>query len=174
MGAILESLGLNQVLRNKFDCGMQVIATNFYPQCSEPNLEVGLDSHSDYGFITILLQNCQGFQFKDQDEGTWTAVPQLPGALYVQIGDHTEVLSNGRYKSVIHRAILNPEMKRISIASIHDFSMDEKVAPAIEMVDEHNPEGYRETSFRDFLNYLSTEDSKKRKPYIEHLKILGN
>ena len=174
VGAILESLGLNQVyLRNKFDCRTQVMATNFYQQSSEPNLEVGLNSHSDYGFITILLQSSQGLQVKDRDKGTWRSVPHLPGALHIQIGDHMEALSNGRHRSVIHRAMLNPETRRISIASIHDLSMDEKVAPAKEMVDEHNPKGHRETSFRDFLNYMSIEDCKKRKPYLEYLKILG-
>ncbi|ONK59098.1 uncharacterized protein A4U43_C08F2950 [Asparagus officinalis] len=174
IAAILESLGLDQgYLRDKFDCGMQVIATNFYPQCFERNLEVGLDSHSDYGFITIILQNCEGLQVKNPKEEKWRAVPYNEDALHVHIGDYMEVLSNGQYKSLVHRALLNPEKKRISIASIHNLSMDEKVAPANDLVEELNPMRYKDNSFRDFLNYLSTEDCKKSKRYIEHLNILG-
>lgn len=106
---------------------MQIMATNFYPRSSEPDIAVGLDSHSDPGFITILLQSCDGLQVKNR--GVWKIVEQVPNTLHVHIGDHLEVLSNGRYKSVIHRAILNSEQKRISIASIHNLSMEDKVAP---------------------------------------------
>jgi len=61
-------------------------------------------------------------------------------------------LSNGQLKSLVHRAILNPDESRISIASIHGLSMDEKVHCAKELVDEEHPEMYKESSFQDLTS----------------------
>ncbi|KAI6696148.1 hypothetical protein NL676_016267 [Syzygium grande] len=60
--------------------------------------------------------------------------PKSPGALQANVGDHLEALSNGLCKSVVHRAILNSERTRFSIASLHSLGMDETVEPAEELV----------------------------------------
>jgi len=60
------------------------------------------------------------------DDVAWTAIPASSVALHVHVGDNLEVLNNGQLKSLVHRAILNPDEARISIASI-GLSMDEKV-----------------------------------------------
>ncbi|XP_039121374.1 flavanone 3-dioxygenase 3-like [Dioscorea cayenensis subsp. rotundata] len=172
MDAILESLGVSTGdLNEQLDEGMQVMAVNFYPQCSTPDLSLGLPAHSDYGCITILLQSCEGLQVIGGDGNAWQEVPQVPEALHVHIGDYMEVLSNGRYKSVLHRAVLNPDKKRVSVASIHGFSMDKKVAAAKEMVDEQHPKGYKESSFRDFLDYIEATDITKGKSFIDSLRL---
>ncbi|GLT62744.1 hypothetical protein SLA2020_353550 [Shorea laevis] len=41
----------------------------------------------------------------------------------------------------------------MSIASLHSVGVDEKMETAGELVDEEHPKGYRESSFRDFLNF---------------------
>ncbi|KAG0486621.1 hypothetical protein HPP92_008716 [Vanilla planifolia] len=163
MDAIMESLGLGDTcLKDKFDKGMQVMAVNTYPQNMSSAPAVGFAPHSDFGIITLLLQSCQGLQILDRGQ-TWKAAPCTAGALHVHIGDYMEVLSNGRYKSLIHRAILRSEQKRFSIASIHGFPMDDSVGVPEELVDEHNSKKYRDSNFRDFMNYLSSVgDSSKR------------
>ncbi|PUZ49400.1 hypothetical protein GQ55_7G323000 [Panicum hallii var. hallii] len=132
--------------------------------------KVGLAFHSDYGFITILLQSSAGFEVMHHEDDTWIAVPAIPGALHVHIGDNLEVLSNGQLKSLVHRTILNPDEPRISIASIHGLSMDEKVHCAKELVDEEHPEMYKESSFQESLDLLPS-NMNNYKRFVESLKI---
>lgn len=174
--AILESLGLGQAyMREKLDEGMQVITTNSYTTSSNSGLTIGIAPHTDYGYITILIQNCDGFQiFSDVDRKghSWKEVPTKdPEILHVHTGDHLEVLSNGRYKSLVHRAVINAS-NRISIASIHGLSLDEKVVTPKELVNEQNPAKYKENSFNDFLDYLCAKDVT-RGNYIDSLRKVG-
>ncbi|OAY69596.1 Hyoscyamine 6-dioxygenase [Ananas comosus] len=171
MDAILESLGLGPAyLRKELEEGMQMLAVNGYPQFSQPDVMVGLFPHSDYGFITILLQSCNGLEVMDHDDKCWRAVPHQPEALHVHIGDHLEVLSNGEFKTLIHRAVLNPDNRRISIASIHGLSIDEKVSTAKELLDGQQPKRYEDSSFRDYLDYLHWK-IKNQRSFIDSLKI---
>ncbi|KAK6162667.1 hypothetical protein DH2020_002508 [Rehmannia glutinosa] len=101
--------------------------------------------------------------------GKWQSVPVIKEALIVQLGDQMEVLSNGRYKSVVHRAILNSVKKRLSIASLHSLAIDKKVIPAPELVDKQHPLSYKEGSFGDFLHFLSDNDILEGR-YIDTLK----
>ncbi|KAM4094400.1 hypothetical protein ACB094_06G192600 [Castanea mollissima] len=95
--AILESLGLMDITNNEnendefreFKDGSQLIVVNCYPACPEPDLTLGLPPHSDYGLLTLLLQDeVQGLQI--QYEGKWATVEPLPDSLVVNIGDHLE------------------------------------------------------------------------------------
>lgn len=175
--AITESLGLGlEYLSSKMEEGMQVIALNCYPPCPEPRLTLGLPPHSDYSCLTILLQSSLGLDIMDmEDSGSWKQVPHIDGALQVHIGDHFEVLSNGSYKSVVHRATLTSERTRISIASLHSLGLDEMMKPAHELVDDDHPKGYKGSSFRDFLNFLSANDIGQGKiRFLETLKMETN
>ncbi|KAL2234098.1 protein DOWNY MILDEW RESISTANCE 6 [Sesamum indicum] len=169
MEVVLESLGLRpDYLQKDTEEGSQVMAVNCYPACPEPNLALGLPPHSDYGSLTIILQNQQGLEIKDSN-GEWQSVSLIKEALVVQLGDQLEVLSNGRYKSVIHRAILNSMKQRLSIASLHSMAINKKVIPAPELVDEQHPLSYKEGSFGDFLHFIQDNDILEGR-YIDTLK----
>lgn len=98
--AILESLGLVETTKNEkendglreFENGSQLIVLNCYPKCPEPDLTLGMHPHSDYGFLTLLLQDeVEGLQI--QHEGRWITVEPLPDSFVVNVGDHLEVIS---------------------------------------------------------------------------------
>ncbi|KAI3705723.1 hypothetical protein L1987_75964 [Smallanthus sonchifolius] len=95
-----------------------------------------------------------GLEIKDASDGTWRLVPELHGALQVHVGDHVEVLS----KSMLHRVTINNEKTRVSIASLHSLRMHEKMSTAEELVTDENPKKYKESSFNDFLDFLSKND----------------
>ncbi|KAK9292516.1 hypothetical protein L1049_020489 [Liquidambar formosana] len=173
MGAITESLGLGpKYLTNKMEDGLQVMAVNCYPPCPQPALALGLPPHSDYSCLTIALQSSPGLEIMGNEAGTWRLVPEHQGVLQVHVGDHLEVLSNGLCKSVVHRATLNCERTRISIVSLHSLAMDEKMETAKELVDEQHPKGYKGSSFRDFLDFLSTNDIAQGRSFNKTIKLM--
>lgn len=173
--ALMESLELDPCnLTKKIEDGMQVMAVNCYLPCPEPEIALGLPPHSDYSFLTILYQNYPGLEIMDLEDGRWKVVPHIPGALQVHVTDHLEVLSNGLYKSVVHRATLNKDHTRISITSLFSLGLDDKMEPAKELVDDQHPKKYRESSFRDFLNFLASNDIGEGKNFIDMLKINYN
>ncbi|KAK4410754.1 Flavanone 3-dioxygenase 3 [Sesamum angolense] len=129
-GAIMESLHLSEThLTQNFEQGIQILGINSYPPCSRSNITTGIPPHSDHSLITVLLQSGPGLQVIDCG-GSWKNVPRLKGSFQVLIGDHLEVLSNGLYKSVLHRAIPSCSDTRLSIANLHSLGMDEIVEPA--------------------------------------------
>ncbi|KAB2072925.1 hypothetical protein ES319_A07G050500v1 [Gossypium barbadense] len=172
MGMVIKSLGISpNRLTPQIDRGMQVMAVNCYPPCPKPEMPLGLPPHSDYTCLTIILQSSTGLEILDTDDGNWKMVPELHGVLQVHIGDHFEVMSNGVYKSVVHRATLNSEKTRVSIASLHSLGMDDKMETANELIDEQNPKRYKESSFKDFLDFLANNDIADGKHFIDTLKI---
>ncbi|XP_037494689.1 protein SRG1 [Jatropha curcas] len=89
---------------------------NYYPPCPMPGKTLGLRPHTDGSVLTILLQDkeVEGLQFLKDNQ--WFRVPIIPEALLVNVGDQAEIMSNGIFKSPIHRVVTNRERERISIA----------------------------------------------------------
>lgn len=171
--AIMESLGLNNdgqsLLQELIENGSQIMVANCYPPCPQPDLTLGMPPHSDYGFLTLLLQDeVRGLQI--QHHNKWVTVRPIPGSFVVNVGDHLEIFSNGRYKSVLHRVIVNATACRISVASLHSVGFTSTVAPAAELVNETNPKQYKDTDFASFLEYISSCDSKE-KNFLESRKM---
>ncbi|XP_059284182.1 protein DOWNY MILDEW RESISTANCE 6-like [Lycium ferocissimum] len=151
-GAISEGLGLdsNYIERALGDQGTRIIAANYYPPCPEPNKTLGLAAHSDHGGLTILMDNgIHGLQIKHNQ--TWFAVPHVPGTFVVNLGDYLEILSNGRYKSVEHRAVVNAEKTRISVAVGHGPEMTAIVQPAGPLLKEKSERKYRPIVYKDYI-----------------------
>ncbi|VVB02365.1 unnamed protein product [Arabis nemorensis] len=169
--AILESLEINDrdEAAEELEEGSQVVVVNCYPPCPEPELTLGMPPHSDYGFLTLLLQDdVEGLQILHREE--WVTVDPIPGSFVVNVGDHLEIFSNGRYKSVLHRVLVNPTKPRISVASLHSFPLTSVVKPSPKLIDEQNVPKYMETDFATFLQYVSSREPKW-KNFLESRKI---
>ena len=66
----------------------------------------GAGQHSDYGLITLLSTNdVPGLEIYLNN--TWHPVPPRPDLFIVNIGDSLQILTNGKYKSTIHRVLIN-------------------------------------------------------------------
>ncbi|XP_075674885.1 2-oxoglutarate-dependent dioxygenase 19-like [Castanea sativa] len=155
--AISKSLGLEESYIDKasnFKLGLQIVAANFYPACPEPERAIGIPPHSDHGLLTLLVDNgISGLQIKHK--GKWINVNLLPNALFAHIGDHLEILSNGKYKGVLHQALANDKATRISIAMPHGPSLDTVIRPAPEFVDnESHPPKYIELTYKEYVEFL--------------------
>lgn len=144
---ISESLGLEkEYIKKVLGEQGQHMAVNYYPPCPEPELTYGLPGHTDPNALTILLQDLQVAGLQVLKDGKWVAIKPHPNAFVINIGDQFQVLfqlkfrfilinfhksmvdfkllkllmqalSNGRYKSVWHRAVVNADKARMSVAS---------------------------------------------------------
>nr|ABK22814.1 unknown [Picea sitchensis] len=170
MGAISESLGLkSDYIQTVFKDGIQIGVLNFYPQCPEPDETMGIAPHSDHGGLTILLQNDVG-GLQVRHEGRWVAVEPSPNAFVVNVSDHLEIVSNGRYKSVEHRAVVNAERARISIAAPNGPAMDAPIFPAPQLVDETHPPLYKSMLYGEYLRRQQST-GLRGKGNLESVKI---
>ncbi|KAK4751526.1 hypothetical protein SAY87_005008 [Trapa incisa] len=168
--AFTESLdlGSSHLTSQMEDDGMHVITVNGYPANDEPVLS--LSAHSDYSIFTILLMNNPGLEVLDRDVDEWMSISECDGLL-VLVGDHLEVLSNGRYRGVVHRAFYGGDESRISIASFHSLPLYTKMKPAPALVAEDNKKKYRSSSVQDFLEFLASANNiSGGDTYIESLR----
>ncbi|KAG8386949.1 hypothetical protein BUALT_Bualt03G0201900 [Buddleja alternifolia] len=154
--AISEGLGLdNGYIKKSFGKGFQILAANYYPPCPEPEKTLGLAAHSDHGALTILMQNCvNGLQVKHNDQ--WVAVDHVPGTFVVNIGDYLEILSNGKYKSVEHRATVNAQKTTISVAVGHGPELSTVIGPATQLVHPTKEIQYQPTVYKDYIRLQQT------------------
>ncbi|PHT90135.1 Thebaine 6-O-demethylase [Capsicum annuum] len=155
-----------------FEEGLQMMRINYYPPCPEPELVMGLCPHSDSVGLTILLQvsEVEGLQIKKN--GAWIPVTPLPDAFVVNIGDSLEIVTNGIYKSIEHRAVVNEDKERISIATFFSPKLDGDFGPAPSLLTPQCPAQFRRIGVADyFKGFLSRE--LVGKSYIDTIRI-GN
>nr|GLL18017.1 leucoanthocyanidin dioxygenase [Ipomoea trifida] len=151
LGLISKSLDLpSSCIEDAIGEFYQNITFSYYPPCPQPELTLGLQSHSDFGALTLLIQDdVGGLQvFKD---GEWVTVHPLSDAILVILADQTEIITNGEYRSSQHRAITNAERPRFSIATFHDPAKTRKISPAL------HPPKYREVMYGDYVSSWYTK-----------------
>ncbi|KAI3545141.1 hypothetical protein CABS01_11803 [Colletotrichum abscissum] len=92
-------------IHSENDCHM---TWNFYPSTplQKPGLENAkrLNAHTDFGTLTIVFQDAVG-GLEVHDGHIFRPIPPVSGAMVVNVGDMLEQLSNGRWKSALHRVV---------------------------------------------------------------------
>lgn len=106
-----------------------------YPPCSHPELLNGLRAHTDAGGVILLFQDDKVKGLQILKDGEWIDVQPLPNSIVINTGDQIEVLSNGRYKSVLHRVVASTDGNRRSIASFYNPSLRATIEPAPQLVE---------------------------------------
>ncbi|KAJ0101120.1 hypothetical protein Patl1_06624 [Pistacia atlantica] len=130
------------------------LRVNFYPKCPQPDLTLGLSSHSDPGGLTMLLPDDQvpGLQVRKGDN--WITVKPAKHAFIVNIGDQVQVLSNANYKSVEHRVIVNPNQERVSLAFFYNPKSDIPIEPVKELITTDKPALYPPMTFDEYRLFI--------------------
>ncbi|KAJ1399939.1 Oxoglutarate/iron-dependent dioxygenase [Sesbania bispinosa] len=148
----------------------QSMRMNYYPPCPQPELVIGLNSHSDGGGLTILLQGneVEGLQIKK--DGLWIPIKPLPNAFIINLGDMIEMVTNGVYRSIDHRATVNSEKERLSIATFYNPAIDAVIGPAPSLVTPKTPQVFKRISAGEyFKGYLAQE--LRGKSFLDSIRI---
>jgi isopenicillin N synthase-like dioxygenase len=98
-----------------------------YPHSADPTLW-GVGEHTDYGLLTILLQDdAGGLEVKSRSR--WVSAPPVPGSFVCNIGDMLDRMTGGLFRSTPHR-VRNPAPRdRLSFPFFFDPNYFAHVRP---------------------------------------------
>jgi isopenicillin N synthase-like dioxygenase len=86
----------------------------------------GVGEHTDYGILTLLLQDQVG-GLEVKSRGEWIAIPPERGAIVCNIGDMLDRMTGGVYRSTPHRVRNVSGRERYSFPLFFDPSWDARV-----------------------------------------------
>ncbi|CAM8984710.1 unnamed protein product [Rhodiola kirilowii] len=162
MWLVLGSLGITMGdikwsgAKGDFKGACAALQMNSYPACPDPDRAMGLAAHTDSSLLTILYQNkTTGLQVLHEghagQDSRWVTVPPIPNAFVVNVGDLLHILSNGRYLSVLHRAMVNRTQHRLSLAYLYGPPPNVKISPVCKLLSPTRPPLYRPITWSEYL-----------------------
>ncbi len=100
---------------------------------------LGAGAHTDWGLITLLLQDdCGGLEI--ETPSGWLKAAPIPGAFIVNLGDMVVRLTAGRYASNVHRVLNTAQGRdRYSVATFFNPNAQYVVACAPTFRPDHGP-----------------------------------
>ena len=112
-------------------------------------------AHTDFGSLTVLLTDDApgGLQVLHR-RGSWLAVPHVPGALIVNIGDLLAQWTNDRWVSSVHRVVtpeVGPGTDRLSVAFFNQPNYDALVEALATCCGPDNPPRYEPVTSGEHL-----------------------
>lgn len=150
---LCEGLGLRSERLKEATYGEgRMMVGHYYPYCPQPDLTVGIKSHTDPGVLTVLLQDhIGGLQIRHG--GGWVDVEPVAGALVINIGDLLQIASNDVYKSVEHRVLANGKSEaRVSVAVFYNPRIrDNLYGPLPELISSNRPAVYQQFTYADYI-----------------------
>ncbi|KAL8091141.1 hypothetical protein AgCh_040302 [Apium graveolens] len=144
-----------------------------YPPCPKPDLIKGLRAHTDAGGIILLFQDDQVSGLQLLKDGEWIDVPPMRHSIVINIGDQLEVITNGKYKSVMHRVIAQTDGNRMSLASFYNPGGDAVIYPAPELLEkEEKVKAYPKFVFQDYMKLYARLKFQEKEPRFEAMKAM--
>ncbi|KAI5084488.1 hypothetical protein GOP47_0000657 [Adiantum capillus-veneris] len=124
---------------------------HFYSPNHDGSKTMGLNPHKDILTLTVLVQDeTGGLQVLKEDK--WIDVKPLPGSLVVNVGEAIQAITNGKFKSVLHRVVNHPEKTRSSISCFLIPTPDSVIEPIPHLVSEESPRLYPNGTWASFVH----------------------
>ncbi|XP_022572568.1 protein SRG1-like isoform X2 [Brassica napus] len=118
----------------------QKLRMNYYPPCPEPD----------------QVNEVEGLQIKKN--GKWVSVKPLPNAFVVNIGDMLEMITNGTYKSIEHRGVVNSEKERLSMATFHNTGTGKEIGSLRSLVKRQKGACFRTVTPEEYFKGLASRE----------------
>ena len=141
---------------------------NYYPPSGTvpmKDTQWNFSPHTDYGVLTLLLQDDLGGLEARNANGDWIPVPPIPGAFVVNIGDTLQMWTNDLYVSTLHRVTnVHPGKARLSQALFtypHGQTMIECLPTCHS---ESNPPKYAPILCEDYNRSLVEQSARTGRP----------
>jgi isopenicillin N synthase-like dioxygenase len=116
--------------------------------------EKGCGAHTDFGALTILLQDdVGGLQVRDERAG-WVDAPPLPNSYIVNLGDLIARWTNDRYRSTLHRVVNRSGRERYSVPFFFSGNPDAAVTCLPGCASATNPPRYAPTTVEGHLREM--------------------
>ncbi|RWR96128.1 senescence-related protein [Cinnamomum micranthum f. kanehirae] len=154
LGLMARALGMKaEEITELFDEPFQGLRMNYYPPCPQPESVIGLSPHSDSVGLTVLLQvgEMEGLQIRK--EGLW-----IP------------IVTNGIYRSIEHRVMVNSMQERLSIAAFHSPKYTAEIGPARSLINAENPALFRRVGADKYYRDQFTR-KLQGKAYLDSMRI---
>lgn len=161
MDALALSLNLREAAFAEFchEANALLRLLHYPPHPVESGNVMGAGEHTDFGALTILLQDVSGgLQVYDRGTGAWTAAEPLTRSFVVNLGDLIARWTNDRYRSTLHRVVNRSGTDRYSMPFFFSGAPEHRISclpcclapgemPKYKPVtaEEHIKERYRQT-----------------------------
>ncbi|KAL2470233.1 Gibberellin 2-beta-dioxygenase 6 [Abeliophyllum distichum] len=131
-----------------------LLRLNHYPKADDgatPPSSIGFGEHTDPQILTLLRSNgVDGLQIS-LDDGVWVPVnPHPVSAFCINVGDMLQVMTNGRFLSVRHRAMLNSYKSRMSMAYFAAPTLDARISSLPLLLTPQKPPLYRSFTWAEY------------------------
>ncbi|KAF1867180.1 hypothetical protein Lal_00049609 [Lupinus albus] len=168
------SLGMDRLqYESYFADGQQTMRLNSYPPCKENNLTLGNGPHTDPTSLTLLHQDHIG-GLEVFVDNKWLSVPPRPDAFVINLGDTFMALTNGIYKSCMHRSLVNKEKERTSLVCFVNPRKDNIVRPPEALLGKDAPRKYPDFIWSDLLDYTQTNHRVDESTFESFFKWVGS
>ncbi|KAK9269103.1 hypothetical protein L1049_000872 [Liquidambar formosana] len=158
---VFESMGVEKYYNSHVESTEYVLRFLKYeaPGTNEKTL-LGVGSHTDKSFLTILHQNqVNGLEVQTK-HGEWIQLTPAASSFIVMVGDLFYAWSNGRLHCPRHRAVISGNESRYSMG-LFSFSKMLTQAPE-ELVDEQHPLLFKPFDCMGLLKFtVCTEEGQK-------------
>lgn len=116
--------------------------------------EIGAGAHTDWGMITILMQDDVGGLEVRNAAGDWIRAPHIPGTFVINLGDMVPILTNGLYNSNYHRVLNSVSgRERYSVPTFFDPDYTYRMKPVPTCVGPEGP-AFDEITLGDHISAM--------------------